>query len=113
MIKIVAACAILALSAAACGGKKEMESSSKQDRYYVLKDGKRVEWIENKPGIVGSQAAPDPKAPPTTSFMTSVSLNAFEEDPLGKILARSKTFDEYVAGLKKGGYTLEATTERP
>jgi hypothetical protein len=105
---------VMALAAGAAGCKKApARADAAPARYYVLKDGKRAQWIEDSPGALGSQAAPPPDGRPARGYLTAVSLNAFEEGNLRGFYEKAKSFDEYVALLKKNGYGLEPAPEAP
>jgi hypothetical protein len=102
--------AVLVALLAACGKDAPGNAPS---RYYVLKGGQRVQWIEDKPGSLGSQAAPPAGGKAATGYLTARSFNAFEEGALRQAYDKAASFEEYVALLKKSGYTLEVTTDTP
>lgn len=75
--------------------------------FFVLKDGKRVMLVEDRPGVLGSKASPPADGRVARGYMSASSLDVFHEDPLGRAARRAKSFREFVAIIKKRGYSLE------
>ena len=73
----------------------------------VLKDGRKVLWIKNAPGPIASRAILPPGAKPLLHpFLTARAFDAKEENALLGLREKAKTFDEFVALLKKNGYKV-------
>lgn len=79
----------------------------------VYKGGKLVEWIDDKPGLLMSLAAPPPAGTPParSAFLTAHSKDVWEEDPLRRLFEQSKSFAGYVELLRKNGYTVSPATD--
>jgi hypothetical protein len=79
----------------------------------VLKNGKVVEWIDDKPGPMISRAAPPPPGTPLTTnpFMTATSKDIMSEGALQKLRAQSTSFQDYVKKLKNNGYEVRPATD--
>lgn len=92
----------------------EKKAMGQDAGFDVLKNGKKVEWIKNAPGAIISKGTLPPDVKPLTHpFLTSQSFDAFEEDNLRQIMEKARSFDDYVALLKKGGYTVSQTKQEP
>lgn len=73
----------------------------------VLKNGRPVLKLKNKPGpLLSTALTPAGRKPPTHPFLSAEALDPMEEDNLRRLLDRSRSFDEFVSSLKKNGYTL-------
>lgn len=63
--------------------------------------------MNDEAGTLMSIATLPPGVEPTRHlFLTARSIDAFEEDTLGKILNRCHTFAEFVNALESAGYTV-------
>lgn len=76
--------------------------------WFVLKNGNKVLWLQNKPGVLISAAEPafgmEPLQHP---FVNAKALDPLEENNLRSILDASKDFDDFVSRLQENGYTLQ------
>lgn len=81
----------------------------------VLKNGEKVQWIEDKPGLLVSRAAPPPppSKPVTHAFLGASSYDIMAEGALYKLLQQARSFDDYVRLLKENGYEVVPAAERP
>lgn len=114
--KIFFAAAVFAFAfgATACGKPTGGPVTTTESKgWSVLKDGKVVEWVDDKPGPMISRAAPPPPGTPmkTHPFMTATSKDIMSEGALQKIRERSSSFADYVDALKKSGYEVRPATD--
>jgi len=75
--------------------------------FYVYKGCGLVLRIEDRPGTLGTRAAP-PTGPDSSQhpFIQLESFNAFEENDLALLLKEAESFDAYLEKLIAAGYDL-------
>jgi hypothetical protein len=75
--------------------------------YDVLKAGRLVLTVQNKPGpLVGTALPPPDSRPAVHPFLSGSARDPMEEDALRTILDRSKDFDDFLRRLSEAGYTI-------
>ena len=94
-----------------CLGSHGAEAQSQQQEsvkaYTVLKAGRVVLTIQNRPGQLLSTALPPAGSPAVQHRFLSATAHApEEEDALRSILEKSSSFDDFVNRLRDAGYTL-------
>ena len=100
-------CALLISWAPACRkSPRQTRKPAAQDGWYVLKGGREVLWVKKEPGPLMSAAESLRRPPVMHPFLTAKSFDLREESTIREKLEKSKSFDEFVALLKQGGYTL-------
>lgn len=64
--------------------------------------------VRNEPGFIVSIALPPQgETPKTHPFLSGMSYDPVEEDAIGKLLEKAKTFEEFIALLQNSGYIVE------
>jgi hypothetical protein len=114
MIKPTVLAVILAAAGLLAAGCRKSAPAPVQaaDGWAVLKDGKLVQWIDDKPGRLSSRALPKPGTPPVTNpFLTATSKDVTAEGPLYDLLQKSTSFSDYVDRLTRAGYEVRPATE--
>lgn len=87
--------------------------------WFVVKGSRNVMWIDNAPGPLQSTAERLPPAPRSgepfvapqiarNPFVTAKAYDSNEEGRIGEILRASQDFNDFIARLEAGGYTLTA-----
>jgi len=104
--------AAITMFALGCGGKKNggaASSDKTQGGWTVLKDGRAVQWVDDKSGPIISRGAPPPipAALPTHPFLTTSSLDIASEGTLYALVMKSKDFPDYLRLLKEAGYDVK------
>jgi hypothetical protein len=77
------------------------------DYSVVNKNGKEVALISDRPGTLSSKGIQESGYHPVKHpFLSAESLDALAESDLKEVLDKSKSFEEFVANLKKAGYSV-------
>jgi hypothetical protein len=82
-------------------------SASEARTYDVLKAGRLVLTVQNKPGPLVSAALPSPISRAVAhTFVTGNARDPMEEGALRTILERSKDFDDFLRRLSEASYMI-------
>ena len=97
----------LTLALVACA--KPAPAPSAAQGWSVFKGGKLVLWMDDKPGMLSSRAAPPPPGAPLPMhpFLTATSKDVMAESDLRALLDQSKSFADFTAKLKASGYEVK------
>ena len=75
--------------------------------WIVWKGDRQVQRVADTPGRIASAAYTKPNIPPKHPFLSTTSLDVFEEESLYQVLQRARSIEEYLRLLQEQGYRVE------
>ena len=80
-------------------------------QYEVLKDGRGVLLFSDESGpLISTALMPPGFKPPIHPFLSARALDPFSEDPIRRILERSKSVEDFIRLLREGGFQVTRTS---